>query len=301
MSSVNRDHALGGSSLDILIPTRDRPTRLAAMFGSLAAQELPPSASIRLYLLDNGVTSAFADFDVARQLDVLETRGIRTFYLRRPRLVGIFAIRRHLYDAGVGDIVLYVDDDVVLPPGTLASLWRGVVDRGFALAASLVLDVDGLHEGEIAFDHRISATLSQLADQIEREGLATVDETWVEMVSPLGTNLMFRREVFDAMGGWESVERFFADQPDAWGEDVCICVALKSAGEAFVDVSRIILHLSPRRRTFTAWEIPEGLSRLLVERFGADHPSGLPSPSRGAGDVHTVTATLRRMAKGLAQ
>lgn len=287
-------------SLDILIPTRDRPTCLAAMLGSLTAQQLPPNvSSINLYLLDNGGTSAFADFNAARQLDVLETRGIRTFYLRRPHLTGIYLVRRHLYEAGEGDVVVYIDDDVVLPPGTLSSLWKGAVDKGFALAASLVIDVDGLHEGEIGFDHQIGVTLRMLADQVEREGLATVGDTWMEMVSPFGTNLMFRRDVFDTTGGWGTLEHFFSAQRDSWGEDVGICVALKSAGDAFVDISRIVLHLSPRQRSFTGWETPEGLSKLLTGLFDADHPSGLPSRRRDSGGGHSLVARLRSMAAEL--
>lgn len=288
-------------SLDILVPTRDRPHRLFAMLGSLAAQQQPPSTSIRLYLLDNGGTSAFTDFDAARLLDVLETQGMQTFYLRRPHLAGIYTIRRHLYEASSGDVVLYIDDDVVLPPGTLASLWEGVVGHGFALAGSLVIDVDGLHEEEIGFDHHADATLSLLADQVERENLATLDDSWMEMVSPFGTNLMFRRDVFDATGGWESLECFFSDQSDSWGEDIGVCVALKSTGEAFVDISRIVLHLSPRERSFTGWQTPERLSRLLVERFGADHPSRLPSPRRHSGEGSAVAARLRAMAAELSR
>jgi glycosyltransferase involved in cell wall biosynthesis len=289
-------------SLDILVPTRDRPTRLAAMLGSLTAQQ-PPSgvSSINLYLLDNGGTSVFADFNAARQLDVLETRGIRTFYLRRPHLTGIYAVRRHLYEAGDGDVVVYIDDDVVLPPGTLSSLWKGVIDVGFALAASLVIDVDGLHEGEIGFDHHVGVTLRMLADQVERENLATVDDTWMEMVSPFGTNLMFRRDVFDTTGGWETLEQFFSDQRDSWGEDIGVCVALKSAGDAFIDISRIVLHLSPRKRSFTGWETPERLSQLLTERFGAGHPSGLPSRRRDSGGGQALMARLRSMATELSR
>jgi glycosyltransferase involved in cell wall biosynthesis len=289
-------------SLDILIPTRDRPTCLVAMLGSLTAQQPPAGVSaINLYLLDNGGTSVFADFNAARQLDVLEARGIRTFYLRRPHLTGIYTVRRHLYEAGDGDVVVYIDDDVALPPGTLSSLWKGVVDAGFALAASLVIDVDGLHEGEIGFDHHVGVTLRMLADQVEREDLATVGDTWMEMVSPFGTNLMFRRDVFDTTGGWETLEQFFSDQRDSWGEDVGVCVALKSAGDAFVDISRIVLHLSPRQRSFTGWETPERLSKLLTERFGADHPSGLHSRSRDSGGGQAVVARLRGMATELSR
>lgn len=298
-SAVDNDHAVSMRSLDILVPTRDRPTRLAAMLGSLAAQQPPDASSISLYLLDNGGTSAFSDFDAARQLDVLEARGIRTFYLRRPHLAGIYTIRRRLYEAGDGDVAVYIDDDVALPPGTLASLWEGVVHHGFALAASLVIDVDGLHDGEIGFDHHVGVTLRMLADQVEREDLATVDDTWMELVSPFGTNLMFRREVFDTTGGWGSIEHFFSDQPDSWGEDIGICVALKSAGDAFVDISRIVLHLCPQERLFTGWETPERLSKLLIERFGADHPSGLPSPRRGRGGGYALAARLRGMAAEL--
>lgn len=269
------------------------------MLGSLAAQRLPSGASTTtMYLLDNGVTSAFIDVDVARQLDVLEARGFRTIYLRRPWLVGIYAIRRYLYEAGSGDVVLCVDDDVSLPAGTVTALWEGTVVHGFALAASLVVDVDGMHKEEIGLDHRLGATLLGLADRVERDELAGVDGSWMEMVSPLGTNLMFPRDVFDATGGWKLLEAFFAERPESWGEDIGVCVALKAAGEAFVDISRIVHHLSPRMRSFTGWKTPEPLAALLTERFGADHPSGLASPRRAAGGGAAVAARLRSMARG---
>jgi len=295
--AVHKDHDVRAPSLDILVPTRDRPVRLAAMLGGLAAQQLPVGASTTsLYLLDNGATSAFVDIDVARQLDVIEARGIRTIYLRRPWLIGIYAIRRHLYEAGGGDVVVHVDDDVALPPGTLTGLWEGTVGHGFALAASLVVDVDGMHEGEIGLDHRVGATLLGLADRVEREGLAGVDGRWMEMMAPFGTNLMFRRDVFDATGGWRLLEDFFAEHPKSWGEDIGVCVALKAAGGAFIDISRIVYHLSPRVRSFPGWETPEPLAALLTDRFGADHPSTLASPRRSGGGGVAVAARLRRMA-----
>lgn len=244
-------------ALDILVPTRDRPARLAAMLGTLGAQERPSGISeVRLYLLDNGLTTAFVEMDVARQLDVLETRGVRTFYLRRPHLAGMFAIRRCLYETSSADVVLYLDDDVSLPPGALYGLWEGVIHHGFGLAGNLVLDVDGLHGEEIGFDHQVRQTLTSLADRVELEGLATVGDSWLEMTSPFGTNLMFCREVFDKAGAWDALKPFFTEQPDAWGEDVGVCVALKSAADAFIDISRIVLHFSPRERSFSGWETP---------------------------------------------
>lgn len=288
------DHPAPQRSLDILVPTCDRPTRLAAMMGSLAAQDLPPGAvPIRVYVLDNGNTSAFADFDVARQLDVLQLRGFRTFYLRRPHLVGVCAVRRHLYEAGNGQLVCYLDDDVVLAPATLSTLWHGVADLGFTLAASLVLDIDGVHGEEIGLGHRVRDTLCRLADDIETEPLATFGDTWIELVTPFGTNLMFMRSVFDSLGSWSWMEPFFSAQPDAWGEDVGLCVALKSVGEACIDVGRIVSHLSPRRRLFAGWQTPEAFAKILIERFGADHPAGIVSSRRDPRDALRVASQLR--------
>lgn len=288
------------ATLDILVPTRDRPVRLAAMLSSLAAQRFPDDLGPAcLYLLDNGVTSAFAEFDVARQLDVFEARGIRTVYLRRPHLDGIHAIRRHLYEASRGTVVLWLDDDVSLPAGTIESLWEGLSKYDFTLAASLVIDLDGLHEEEIGFGHEVRATLHRLAEQIEHENLATVDDAWMEMTSPFGTNLMFRRETFDSTGGWRLLDPYFGSEPDRWGEDVALCVALKSAGEAFVDISRVVLHLTPERRLFSGWKTSEALSELLNRNFGADHPSGLVStrrPPTAPDRRDAVAARLRAMA-----
>lgn len=286
-----------GKSLDILVPTRNRPVRLTGMLSTIAAQELPPDLQINLYLLDNSETSIFADFDVARQLDVLEVRGIRTHYLRRPHKKGIYSIRRELYETGTGEFVFYVDDDVTLAPGTLVRLYEGIESLGFTLAASLLIDLDGFYDEEITFSHQVAATLTMLADSVEREHLAAVGSDWMEVFLPQGTNLMFARETFDKQGGWAMLESFFADNPQGWSEDIGLVLALKTAGEAFVDITHIAFHLTPRTRTFGALDIAPALRQLLVERFGATLPWGIPSARRGSGDERALTANLRRMAE----
>jgi glycosyltransferase involved in cell wall biosynthesis len=296
--TTNSGPSYRSPALDILVPTRDRPLRLAAMLASLSAQEFPSGCDqAALYLLDNGQTSAFADFDVARQLDVLEWRGLRTFYLRRPHLRGIFSIRRQLYEIASGDIVCYLDDDVLLGPGTIRRLWHGLQDRRFALTASFVVDVDQRHEGEIGYHADLAATTAELAAQVGDGGIAMVDGPWMEMVSPFGTNLMFRRSDFDAVGAWEAMAPCFGDDPSIGGEDVGLCVSLKSRGEAFVDIADVVLHFTPARRTFASFDIPQALSAMLMERFGADHPAKIPSRLRETGDARPDVGQLTALAR----
>ena len=282
-------------SLDILIPTRDRPLRLAACLASLAAQDLSfIEGEKRLYLLDNGGTSVFTASEVARYLDALEMRGIATTYLRQPKRCGIFWIRRELYQRSSGDIVLHLDDDVLLAAGSVADVWEGVVDTGFNLAANFVIDVDGLSRETITHSStNLKQSIEYLVEQIRGGRIGFQGDHWIEMTEPFGTNIMFRRADFDGLGAWDRLLPLFGDSSMGWGEDSALCVALKTLGSAYVSVREAVLHFTPSERYFTSFENSEGFKEFLCENFGGWNPSQIRNkPSDREGDVEMIIRQL---------
>lgn len=96
------------TELSVIIATRDRSTFLARALESLAAQETPPSFEV--IVADNGSSDATAVVvaEAARRgLDV------RRVYLAEPNRA---AARNAGIDSAQGRIVVFVDDDVWLPP-----------------------------------------------------------------------------------------------------------------------------------------------------------------------------------------
>lgn len=262
------------TNLDILIPTRDRPHRLSACLASLSAQDFSfIPGKIKLYILDNGTTSAFCENETVRHLDSLALRGVQTHYLRRPHLKGIFWIRRDLYKVSNGDVVCYLDDDIVLGANAIKNLWTGIIDLNFNLAAGFLIDVDWLYKDTITFaGHRIRHTLEWLIGRVQSKEAKVIEGDWMEMLETIGGCVMFRREDFENVGAWDWMLPYFQDDPLGWGEDSALCVSLKSLGSAFVNISEFIPHFTPQQRFFSSSNLSETFKDLLRKKFGGDYP-----------------------------
>jgi hypothetical protein len=235
-------------------------------------------------VLDNGATSAFRDFDVARQLDGLEWRGVKTHYLRRPQNVGLFALRRWLYEDSNSEAVCHLDDDVSLPPDFLVRLWSGLFEDGFALARGLVMAADRLHLER--WNKRGPRMLDEMYREVTSGRRQTHASGWIEVSDSDGTNLMYRRSDFDATGAYETAQPYFDRYPYESGEDVALCLALKARGPAYIDVSDMAFHFSPETRYFAPSYLgPAGeLRSLLKDKFGVDHISMLHNPACDGGE-----------------
>ena len=288
-------------SLDILIPTRDRPVELSAMLASLGAQDFHEvTGCINLYILDNGITTVTIHHNVARHLDALELRGVRTHYMRRPNARGIFWIRRELYLTSSGTVVCYLDDDILLGPHVIEMLWSGITDLSLNLASGFLLDVDGLHHETITYSgHELLKTTDWLIARLESGQVQVIDKIWMEMMEPTGGTLMFRRSDFDSLGAWERMCPHFEVEPKGWAEDTGLCVALKSLGSAFVAINEFVIHFSPLKRYFAGFEPSEAFKEFLKQNYGADYPDQIAANHHRAsfevaGAINTLREHLHR-------
>ena len=117
------EHAVH-STLDVLVPTRNRPAELAVTLAGLAGQDHP----FDLLVSDqsDGAPSYAAPTGAA-MLSVLASRGHRVETRRHLPRRGLAEHRAALLDRSRTRYVLFCDDDVWLEPGTVARLHEAIV------------------------------------------------------------------------------------------------------------------------------------------------------------------------------
>lgn len=166
------------ASVSVVVPTRDRPTQLAACLESLRGA---------LRDADELVVVDSASVDAAAVAAVVDGAGARLVRCERP---GVNRARNAGWRAGTCQVVLFTDDDVVVDPG-----WRD------ALAAAVTSGEEiGFVTGRIlpAPGEQPSRDVA-----IKRDDLpATYDATDVGNLGH-GASLAIRREVLERVGGWD--------------------------------------------------------------------------------------------------
>jgi GT2 family glycosyltransferase len=100
-------------SVSIVIPTRQRPDYLAVTLASLVPQATRAGAEV--IVVSDGV-------DLTTEA-VAERHGVRFVSLTAPR--GLNAARNAAVSAAGGELIAFVDDDVLVPEGWLAALLQG--------------------------------------------------------------------------------------------------------------------------------------------------------------------------------
>ena len=119
-------------TLDVLIPTRNRPVELAAVLAGLAGQG--PGARFRVLVSDQSDDRPSFDTETARTLArVLEQQGRPVWFGRHLPRRGLAEHRASLLDRATADQVLFLDDDVWLEPGGVARMGAALteLDCGF--------------------------------------------------------------------------------------------------------------------------------------------------------------------------
>jgi rfaE bifunctional protein nucleotidyltransferase chain/domain/rfaE bifunctional protein kinase chain/domain len=156
-----------GGQLDVLIPTRDRPAELAVVLAGLAAQDDPP---FRVVIGDQSDDEP--DWEApaaAAMVRVLRAQGRPVELLRTLPRRGLAEHRERLLEHSLRTApravdVLFLDDDVWLEPGQLATL------------------VEARHKLGCGFVGEAVQGLSHLAD--ERPAETARFETWGERAEP---------------------------------------------------------------------------------------------------------------------
>ena len=174
------------TDISIVVPTRNRATRLRALLASLAQQEAPPFEVIVVdNASDDDTLVAVAEADAAKDAH------IRAIHLPQP--MGPAVARNRGWRAAHGALIVFTDDDVVARPGWLA-----------ALAAAHERDPVAVIQGRTEPDPREAERLSAFA----RSQSATGPGPWFQTC-----NIAYPRALLDQLGGFD--ETFW----EAAGED----------------------------------------------------------------------------------
>lgn len=223
-------------AVDVLIPTRDRPSALAVTLAGLAAQDDPPFAVV---ISDQSDRPVAEDPSVAAMLRVLCAQGRATRLLRHTPPRGMAEQRQFLLRQASSDLVLFLDDDVWLEPGSVQRMCTAVHELhcgfvGMAVQGLSYLDDrrpdeqsvfepwDGpVHPEHIDRDspafwrHRLhnAANLTHVASEQQMDA-----RDWrAYKVAWIGGCVLYSREALVAVDGFE----FWRDLPASHvGEDV---------------------------------------------------------------------------------
>ncbi|BDG07175.1 glycosyltransferase family 2 protein [Anaeromyxobacter paludicola] len=207
----------GDPLVSIVIPTRDRVGLLRGAVASLEART--PRPRFELVLVDNGS----ADPEALRYLAELSGRGHRV--VRRDAPFNWSELSNLGARAGRGELLLFLNNDVeALEPGWLAALAARAQDPEVGPVGARLLYPDGTvqHAGVIVGQggtagHPFRGALPDAPGPLFGPGVA---RDWSAVT---GACLLVRREVFEALGGFD--ERL----PVAYN-DVDFCLRARERG-----------------------------------------------------------------------
>lgn len=229
------DH--GEPLIDVLVPTSGRIPELAVTLAGLAAQDDP---AFRVTISDQSDEHAMADAAaVQAMLRVLRVQGREVRILRHLPRRGIAEHRAFLLEQATAPFVLFLDDDIWLEPGLLATLHDAIERLGCGVVGSAQ---QGLSYLDDVRPHE-QAPFSTWSDRVEPERLrpdspgterwtlhnaanlthiaarTELPETgWLPYrVAWVAGCVLYRREALTAVGGFD----FWRDLPEnIGGEDV---------------------------------------------------------------------------------
>ncbi|WP_026542568.1 glycosyltransferase family 2 protein [Paenarthrobacter nicotinovorans] len=116
------------ATMDVLIPTCDRPAEAAVTLAGLAAQSEPP---FRVVMSDQSTGSPDWEHPaVAAVIRVVEAQGRSVSLFRHLPRRGLAEHRQFLLEQSTAEQCLFLDDDVWLEPGALDRLSRALNELG---------------------------------------------------------------------------------------------------------------------------------------------------------------------------
>lgn len=206
--------------LAVVVPVRNGAATLGACLDGLAAQEDAPPFEVTV--VDNGSTDGTAA--VAREHPVV------TRVVAEPT-PGSYAARNAGVAASTGDVVAFLDADCVPDPRWLAEALAAL--EGHGLAGGRVVPIRSEHP--TIWERYTNAVYLDQGEAIETQGFAAT------------ANLVVRRAVFDATGGFDATLRSSGD--------VEFCRRATSAGASLTYAPRAVVSHMPRTTARETWQL----------------------------------------------
>jgi len=240
-------------SISIIVPAYNNPSDLRECLSALLPSSRPDSEII---VVDDGSTDDMAS--------VAAGTGLRL--LRLPENSGSSVARNHGARAARGDILLFVDADVVVAPGAVARVARTFAEYPEVAA------VFGSYDTRPRAQGVVSQYRNLLHHYVHQEGNPEASTFWAGCGA-------IRRTVFEAVGGFD--ERM----PGTSIEDIELGYRLRQAGyRIFLDKDLRCTHLkrwtlrSVIRTDLAARAVP--WARLILERRTAPRDLNLTGEQR---------------------
>ena len=190
------------SSMDIIIPTYNRPDAIPGLVTSLQSQ---CNASTGIIVVNQGRAGAAENLPA----------GATTLRLTRPNLPGA---RNAGLAASVADIILFLDDDIEPLPGLVEAHRSCYADPSIAGVAGFVDDP--------LFDQKQKRSSSidlSTGNCVQNFSLPSSGRT----ISAMGANMSFRRSALLSINGFDDHYR-----SNALWEDIDCCLRMLAHGHA---------------------------------------------------------------------
>jgi glycosyltransferase involved in cell wall biosynthesis len=245
-------------NITVILCTYNRCQSLEKALASAARLELPPSVSWEILVVDNNSKDQTAS--VVESFCRKYPGHFRYLFEARPG-------KSHALNAGLGqtraDVIAFMDDDVTVEPNWLAELTACLHDGRYAGSGGRILpDWTGPRPNWLPLADRYG--LAPLAMFDLGPDPAPLNE------SPFGTNMAFKREVFEKYGAFRTD---LGPRPDSEirNEDTEFGQRVLAAGETLWYVpSAVVHHAVPENRLrqeyFLKWWFDK--SRADVREFG---------------------------------
>ncbi|WAS95107.1 glycosyltransferase family 2 protein [Nannocystis punicea] len=128
-------------TLDVLIPTCDRPAALAVTLTSLSAQTLaaPGGTPFRVVVSDQGEAPVADAGELRAVVRVLRAHGHEVVLHRHLPRRGLAEQRHFLLEQARADQLLFLDDDLLLEPWVVAQMTAALAQQGCGFVGSAVI------------------------------------------------------------------------------------------------------------------------------------------------------------------
>lgn len=230
----------------------ERWNDLVAAVKSAQQQTLPPKEVI--VVIDHNAALRERASQFLSGVVVVESRGEQ----------GLSGARNSGIARASGEILAFLDDDAVASPDWLASLAKGYAHPRVMGSGGQVLP---------RWPEKTPAWLPEEFYWVVGCTYRGMPETVATVRNPIGANMAFRREVFDAVGGFRSGVGRVGTRPVGCEEtELCIRARQHWPERAFLFQPRaIVYHRVTQGRT--SWRyfhtrcFAEGLSKAIISRF----------------------------------
>jgi GT2 family glycosyltransferase len=251
-------------SLTIAICTRDRPDQLRQCIQALQKHVLGQfiTSEVEILVIDN------ASMD-ERTRAVATSLGVRYAYERRP---GLNFARNVALELTAGELLAFVDDDVVVDRGWLAGLSEALSEHPDAVAVTgLVLPYRLETEAQILFERRGGFGLG-----FEKARYGTIAPGRPNPCNPslfgIGANMVFRTRVLRRLGGFD--EALDTGPTLAGGGDLDMFYRIVRADHPLIYEPRMLVFHQHRKDLFALrrqyWSWGQSFMALLDKCYRTD-------------------------------